>query len=255
MLQFLSEDWLAKLRSGLAPIRLDAGIAGRLGFETGELHWHLAIEGGRVTDLGRGPIAEPDVVVRWTDRDGRRILSRSLRGNEAYAATTVAAYDADGPYVGPPAPYNLGRRPELDAMPTIAGATLGVEYRYRRGPFGDVTYALSFRDGRLVDEQLAAPDAPDVVVDVTYRAMALVRAGAITILDALEDGGVTGELGPLGVLAGISESEEFHAAELATGPHAIALAALGELDADPGFAAAITQVFAETLDDAGTPPP
>ena len=50
-----------------------------------------------------------------------------------------------------------------------------------------------------------------------YRAVPLVRSGACTIIDALADGTLNGDLGPLALLAGILESPEFHAAEVATG--------------------------------------
>lgn len=110
-----------------------------------------------------------------------------------------------------------------------------VQYRYCDGPFGDVNYALSFVDGRCVDESLGVVAEASVSVEVPYRAMALVRAGDITILEALEGGSVDGPVGALAVLAGISEDPRFHAAELATGRHAIALAALGDLDADERY--------------------
>jgi hypothetical protein len=167
----------------------------------------------------------PDVVLRWSHADAYAIVSGELRGDEAMRRTTVIADD----YVGPPAPLNLMARPELDALPHVPGATLVVQYLYRNGPFGDVSYALSFEDGRVVDECLGRVTDPTVTVAVSYRAMALVRAGEMTILEALEQGSVDGPLGALGVLGGISEDPRFHAAELATGRHAIALAALAEL--------------------------
>jgi hypothetical protein len=72
--------------------------------------------------------------------------------------------------------------------------------------------------------------------------MALVRAGEITIIEALEDGTVDGPVGALGLLAGISEDPRFHAAELATGRHAIALAALGDLDSDEHYQQLISEL-------------
>ena len=135
-------------------------------------------------------------------------------------------------------------RPELDALPVVAGASLRVQYRYRAGPFGDVNHVLSFENGRLVEENLGVAVDPDVEVDVTYRAMALVRGGEMTILEALENGSLRGDLGPLATLAGISESDEFRAVELASGRHALALAVLGELDLDPAYAMACQTIAA-----------
>jgi hypothetical protein len=148
-----------------------------------------------------------------------------LQGNEALAATTVV----DGDYIGPPAPLDLVGRAELSKLPAVPGATLGVQYVFRDGPFGDVMHGLVFEDGRLVAQQLGKLEHIDVMVEVTYRAMARRRAGEITMLEALEGGNVAGDLGPLALLAGIQESHEFHAAELATGRHAFALAALGQV--------------------------
>lgn len=76
--------------------------------------------------------------------------------------------------------------------------------------------------------------------------MALVRAGEMTILEALEGGSVDGPVGALGVLAGISEDPRFHRAELATGRHAIALAALGDLDADERYQQLISELVTVT---------
>lgn len=124
-------------------------------------------------------------------------------------------------------------------MLRVPDATLAAQYRYRRGPFGDVTEVMWFDEGRFVEQRPGETDAADVYVDVTYRALALVRAGEITVIQALEGGAVKGDLGGLAALAGIVESPEFHAAELATGRHSIALSVLGELDAHDTFAAAM----------------
>jgi hypothetical protein len=77
--------------------------------------------------------------------------------------------------------------------------------------------------------------------------MALIRAGELTVLEALNDGGrVEGELGPLAMLAGIAESPEFNAAQRATGRHALALAVLGELDARTTFGDAVARLASES---------
>jgi hypothetical protein len=186
------------------------------------------------------------VELRWSIPDARRILGRELRGDDAILATTVVAGTEDGAYVGPPAPLNLLCRPELRAMPRVPGATLAVQYHYRRGPFGDISHVLHFEDGRPVEEHLGEIQQPNVVVDVTYRAMAEVRAGEKSILEALEGGAIRGDIGPLAALAGIVEGAEFHAGEVATGRHALALAVLGELDCDPAFAAAMGALASRT---------
>lgn len=235
----LSPAWLATLRDASGVVELSRDAACRLVFATDAVA-HLVIEGGRVVALGEGPIDAPDAVLGWSPADAQAIFTRQLRGDDALRATTVEARRADGStYAGPPAPLNLSAQPELKDLPRIPDATFVVQYHYREGPFGLVSYVLAFEDGRVVDERLGDADAPAVTVDVTYRAMALVRCGEMTILEALETGRVDGQLGAMAALAGISESREFHAAEVATGRHAVALAALGELDAHPVYAEAV----------------
>lgn len=208
----------------------------RIQFDASGTRWFLAVAGGRITAWQPGSLDDADVELQWTMTDAQRIVARELRSDAAHLATTAIAPARGGVYTGPPAPVNLACRPELSALPVAKGATFGVQYRYRDGPFGAVDHVLRFEDGRVVEERLGRLDAADVTVEVTYRAMARVRAGEITIIEALEGGSVTGEIGPMGALAGISESTQFHDAELATGRHALALAVLGELHSDPTFA-------------------
>jgi hypothetical protein len=241
-----SPEWFARALDAAARVQLPPDRACRVQFDVDGARSFLTVDGGRVTAWELGSADGADVELRWTRDHARQIARGELRGNDALRATTVAAATADGTYVGTPAPLNLRDRHELTAMPTVPGATFTAQYRYRDGPFGDVHYVLAFEDGRFVDERLEQADGSDVQVDVTYRAMALVRAGDITILDALENGTVNGELGPLATLAGISESPEFHDAEVATGRHAVALSVLGELAADPTFAAAMARIVAST---------
>ncbi len=241
-IRFLSPEWFAQARSLAKDVSISQGEPCRLQFQASETRWFMKLADGCIRDWDLGSVDEPDVELHWQPDDAWRVLARELRGDAALEATTVVAAVAGGTYVGPPAPLNLGGRDELASLPVVPGATVGVQYRYRNGPFGDVNHVLRFDDGRLTDERLGTLEGADAVVEVTYRAMALVRAGELSILEALEDGSVTGELGPLAALAGILESPEFRAAEQATGRHALALAALGEVDADPVFAAAMERL-------------
>jgi hypothetical protein len=76
---------------------------------------------------------------------------------------------------------------------------------------------------------LGEPPDHDVRVVVSYRAMAEVRNGSITIIEALGTGSVDGKIGPMALLAGVSEGPEFHHAEEQGGPAGLALATVGEL--------------------------
>lgn len=241
-----SPEWFGQARALTAGVALPGDRSCRVAYRAGDERWHLVVERGRIAAWGPGAPDAPEVELRFAPADARRVLARELRGDDAMRATTVVAAAAGGTYVGPPAPQNLLGRPELDAMARVPGATLTVAYHFRHGPFGDVDHVLRFEDGLLVEQRFGTADAPDVRVDVPYRAIATVRAGEATILEALADGSVEGDIGPLATLAGILEDPAFRAAERATGRHAYALAVLGELDADPGFATSMTELAART---------
>jgi len=215
---------------------------GRFVFEVDTARWHLVLERGEVVALGKDRIENPDVTVRWDAEHARSILNYSLQGNDAMAVTTIV----DGAHIGPPAPLDLVGRPELERLPRIPGGNLRVQYHFPDGPFGDVLHALIFEEGRLVGQHLGKIEQMDVMVDVTYRAMTRVRAGEITIIEALEGGNVAGQLGPLALLAGITESPEFHEAELATGRHGIAMAAFGQVWRNPELIATMRDLQAFT---------
>lgn len=88
---------------------------------------------------------------------------------------------------------------------------------------------------------------PDAWATITYQKMIAVRTGTISILEALEDGGrVRGGLGPLMLLAGLEESPQLHAVELACGPAGAVLARVGALASSPEHAAAMAALAAET---------
>lgn len=229
----------ARARELARDVELAPDLGARLQFDAGGTPWHLVVENGRITAWDAGGVDAPDVEVRWTGDVARRVVTRELRGSDALLATTVVAPDADGTYTGVPAPFDLASRPELATMLRVPDATLAAQYRYRHGPFGDVAEVMWFDEGRFAEQRAGETESPDVFVDVTYRALALVRAGEITVIQALEGGAVKGDLGGLAALAGIVESPEFHAAELATGRHCVALSVLGELDAHEPFAAAM----------------
>ena len=100
--------------------------------------------------------------------------------------------------------------------------------------------------------QLGRVPEPDVTVEVPFLVMAQVRRGDLSILEALEHGRVDGKLGPLGLLAGISESPEFHRAELACGASGLALGNLGVALAGPAHQAALASWRSARLEQART---
>jgi hypothetical protein len=226
----LSEEAFARARAlvdGALPER--TGSSCRLQFHAGVASWHLVVEDGRVVTWELGELGDRHAEVRWQPDDAEAILAGQLEGEEAYARTTIAEQGPAGEYVGPPPPMDLAERPELEAMPVLPGATVLTSYRFRTGPFGDVSYFIRLEDGRVAGMGLGDVPDHDVRVEVTYRAMAKVRNGTITIIEALEDGSVDGKIGPMALLAGVSEGPEFHRAEEQGGPAGLALATLGEL--------------------------
>jgi hypothetical protein len=246
MLKLFATDWFEGAFERVRDLQVSRSVGARLQVDAPQGRCHLVIEEGRIVRWAPGDVEAPDVELRWVDDTAARVLRRDLRGNDALIATEVRAPADGSDYIGTPAPLNLLTRREASSLPTLPGASLSVQYTYPEGPFGTVEYALEFEDGQIVDERLATIDLPDAHVEVSYLTMARVRAGEMTILEALDGSKIQGELGPLAALAGISESPEFHAVELATGRHALALGALGLFDADPAFAHGMVELAART---------
>jgi hypothetical protein len=220
------------------------GSSCRLQFDAGT-RWGLVVEDGRVVTWEPGDLPDAHAELRWSPGDAAAILSGRLEGDEAYRRTTLTERTKTGDYVGPPPPMDLARREELRALPALPGVTVVTQYRFRSGPFGTVDYWMRWEDGKVTGVDLGRVDEPDVRVEVTYRAMAKVRDGSITIIEALEDGSVDGKIGPMALLAGVSESREFQRAERAGGPAGQALATLGELREVPSFREACAALVEE----------
>ena len=249
---FLSEEWFATAREVASDLPAGTGSSYRVQFETpdggGTTVWHQVVEGGRVAAWASGPLPAAELVVRWSAADALAVHRGELSGSDALAATTVAGRDAGGSLVeGPPSPLDIAETDELARLPFVPEATLVIQYRFLRGPFGTVDYWWSFEDGRSTGMGLGLAPEHDVGVTISYASMVGVRSGRMSILEALDHGGeATGDVGTLMLLAGLEESEELHAAELACGPSGPVLAAMGELRATPGYAEALARLAEET---------
>ena len=136
--------------------------------------------------------------------------------------------------------------PELDALPVLTGASLVTQNELANGPFGHVSHWIEYVDGRVAAMDLGRRRGVDVTVNMPYYAFALRRAGELSVLEQVELGKVTGELGPLGALLGINESPEWERAQHANGRIGIPLAALGEVAATPSFRSAWAALAEET---------
>jgi hypothetical protein len=246
MVRFLSDEWFEAARELLDGVEVSPASSCRVQFAADGARFLVAVENGRLVRFEAGDLDRADVEVRFTLADAMSIWRRELRDDDAMRVTTVVAPVRDGTYTGRPCPADLLGRAELDGVPSIPGASLVVEYTFSEGPFGVVHHWLRFENGRPTSDGFGEIDGADVRVGVPYRAVPLVRSGERTIIEVLEGGTVQGELGPLGMLAGMLESPEFHAAELATGRHGFALAVIGELWSNPVWIEALDHLASAT---------
>jgi hypothetical protein len=245
-MRFLSVEWFETLRSGVRAVALAPEHECRIQFDAGGTRFVLVVEAGRVTRLEAGDLDRAEVEIRCARHDSARIWRRELRDDDAMRAVTVVAPVADGVYTGRPSPADLLGRPELAAAPSVPDASLVVAYTLAGAPFGTVRHWLRYENGRPAAEGFGDVDSADVRIGIRYREVALVRSGQHTVLDALEDGTIEGAIGPLALLAGILESPEYEAAELASGRHGFALSVLGDLWADPEWIAALDALAGQT---------
>jgi hypothetical protein len=246
VLRFLSADWFEAARARLGGVEVAPASSCRIQFDADGERFLLVVENGRLVRFEAGDLDGSDVEVSFTLPDAARIWRRELRDDDAMRVMSVVAPVRDGTYTGPPCPADLLGRGELVGVPSIPDASLLVQYTFSDGPFGVVHHWLRFENGRLVSDGFGEVGSADVRVGVPYWAVPMVRSGECTIIDALEGGALQGELGPLGLLAGILESPEFHDAELATGRHGFALAVVGELWSNPVWTEALDQLAGET---------
>jgi hypothetical protein len=202
--------------------------------------WVQVFVDGQLLEMRPGELSGPDIEIHWNALDALEVLAGRMASDAATTAAMVVCEASAGTYRGPAPPLDLAKRPELADLPAIDGVTLNVQHRLSEGPFGDLDCAQVFVDGRLNRMVLDVLPAPDVEVEVPYRAHVLLRQGKITPLDALQQGRISGSIGSLGAYAGVLESDAFQRAQRACAHEAaLALATLGEISATPGYREAI----------------
>jgi len=227
----------------LASVRLRDDESLVAEFDAGGRSSHLVVDEGRVLGWRPGPARRADVRLRWTAADANRLAWGTLAGAAAMAATRVV--DANGPGGSMSAPpMGLAAR-DRTHLPPMFGATMRVQLMLTDGPFGPFQYAFELVDGVPVRERFGAALA-DVVITLPYRTVALVFAGRISVLEAIADGEIAGELAALAALAGVLEGDELRAHMARLAPAALALTTLGELRASSKFEAAFARVMAGT---------
>jgi hypothetical protein len=205
--------------------------------------WAQVFVAGRQKEFRPGELTAADIEIHWVLDDALDVFAGRLDGTQAMAATTIVDGERDRAHGAPP-PLDLIQRPEVADLPTIPGASLVVQLNLRNGPFGDVDIVQVFVDGRLNTMRLGTlPDA-DVRYSISYRDAVLVRQGSMTALEALESGSVSGSIGSLSLFAGLLESDALQRAQRATNHAAgLALAALGEINATPGYREALAEAI------------
>ena len=237
----VSDGWFDRARQLTRGLPEQDGVSFRLHVETGDGGtWHQVVERGRVLAWGRGSPGDADLLLRWSVRDTVATFAGAVSGTAALAALHVLEVRDGVKVEADPSPCDIGATDELAQLPLIPDATLIVQYLFTEGPFGPVEYWWSFEDGRSAGMGLGVHPDPDVRVRITFASMVAVRRGELSILEALERGGdVDGGEGPLMLLAGLQESPEVRAAELACGTSGPVLAAMGRLWATPGYSQAV----------------
>jgi len=250
---FLSDAWFDRARSLTRDLPEQPGVGCRLQFDAvdedgGHRRWHQVIADGRIEAWAPGDLADAELELRWPLDIARRLYTAELDGTEAMDALTVA-YPVDGATVtGRPSPMDIADTAELDRLPSIPDATLATQFQFFAGPFGSVRFWWTFVDGRSTGMGFGTHAEPDVFVRIRFQRMVGVRRGDLSVLEALEDGGIAdGGVGPLMLLAGLQESPELLAAGRACGPSGPALAALGQVTDRPEHRTAIAALAAATV--------
>lgn len=244
-----SDPWLEQARILTADLPLQPGLSYRLQFDVVDQagdhdRWHQIVDDGRVVAWQRGDVDSPDLELRWACADAAAVFRQELSGTEALAAMRVVT---PGRGEGVPPPLDMRDTAELALLPEVPGATLVVQFEFADGPFGHVSFWLSFEDGRCAGLDFGRTDEPDVTIAISFQRMVRVRTGETTILEALENGGrVDGALGPIMLVAGLEESPELRAVEMACGPAGAVLARVGEVAASADYTAAMAALAQAT---------
>lgn len=233
----LDESWFAAARAAANQLPVVAGCTYCVELRTAEgLVWHEVVDEGRMRSWGLGPAPAPhgpDLVLAVGEWLVERYYAPDLDGTSALEVVRVVRPDGTEALS---APMDITETAELAALPVIPDADLLVQFHFSQGPFGAADMWWQVIAGQVTAAELGTTDAPEVEVWLTFPKLAALRRGESTVLEALEDGGrVKGDVGPLMLLAGLHESPEMRAADLAAGPSAEVLAHIGSLRSTPGF--------------------
>ncbi|MDQ6696544.1 MAG: hypothetical protein M3Z46_03700 [Actinomycetota bacterium] len=240
-----SQAWCEQGRLLTADLPPMPGLGWRVQFDVADEsgqheRWYQVVEDGRVVAWQQGDVDSPDLELRWSRADAAAVFRQELDGTEALAAARVLV---PGGSEGVAPPLDMRDTAEMALLPEVPGATVVTQFEFSGGPFGHISFWESFEDGRCTELDFGRHAEPDVTIAISFQRMVHVRTGAMTILEALENGGrVDGALGPIMLTAGLEESPELRAVERACGPAGAVLAKVGEVAATPAYAEAMTSL-------------
>jgi hypothetical protein len=238
----LSPAWFVRARELVADLPVRPGLGCRAQFRTEGASWHLVIDEGQVTSWDLGEIDDPTIILRMPRDAALEAHQPDSDGTAVLAACAVVEPDGTETL---PSPLDVLLVRGFDDLAEIPGADLTIQFHISDGPFGAVDCWWRFESGRSVASELSTARDPDVEIWVSFSAFQRVRAGELTLLDALSEGArVVGEEGPLMLYAGLQESPEFQAAVRACGPSGFVFRVIGTVRADPVFRSALVELSA-----------
>lgn len=239
---FLTDVWLAHYRDALGGV--DTGVGSVLvqylcEGEEGPVTPHFQVfEEGRLVTWEVGMHSDHRFALVQGPEAMHAMLTGARAGNALLADTWVQEYRDGAPMRFRPPPLDEAHPEAFALLPVIANATSAVQFHLTDSPFGDLSMALRFVDGRRVAWTLGQRDDPDVVVEMPYLGFTRHRGREITLNEAMEDGRAAAEeVSSLFLAAGLYDSPEYRAAvEGACVRHAaVHLGILGEIVTSPVY--------------------
>lgn len=162
------------------------------------LHHHQRFESGVLTDWVRDDEPGPWALVRHGDpRVTLDIADGSaLPGPEQAASVSIRLGDE----LIPMPPLDDGEGEEWSALPYVPDATAYLRFELTGSPVGPLAMDIRYVDGRrpmcrIVDDWSAPADgeaahgAPEMHIAMTWRNYLRMRAGEVTALEGIEEGG------------------------------------------------------------------
>lgn len=211
----------------------------------GSAHFQVFVE-GRLVRWEPGVHPEHRFAIVQGPTDMEAMLTGYPGGNALLERTWIQEYRHGTPVRFRPPPLDERDPPGLAQLPVIPNATVTVQVHMHESPFGDLSCATRFVDGRLVEWLLGEHDEPDVVVEGPYEVFTRHRAREITMSEGIEDGRVTGDLSAIMLAVGLGDGPEYRRVveTQCCREAAVPLGLLGEIVTSPVYREALGQANA-----------